>query len=104
MQATYDTALAIAEIRREALVSAEGALGAKHGVSLKIQALLEEWREPPEPALSGVDEKIQEFRKAREVALRHAERCSAVLEEAAAELGEDHPLSRQLIEAATFFG
>jgi hypothetical protein len=97
---TYETAEAIAELRRGALAVALPALDAKSELAREVEDLLAAAsHDDLASSHSSADEQIQELKAAREDVLAYARRCGAVGDRVIAVLGDAHIASRELLEA-----
>jgi hypothetical protein len=101
LRRTYETATAIAELRRGALAVALAALDEKSDLAREVRELVAA-ASNDELASShphGADEQIEELKAAREDVLAYARKCGTVGDRVIAVLGDAHVASRELLEA-----
>jgi hypothetical protein len=96
---TYETAKALAEVRRDALAAARPALENQPGLANEVQKAVVGWEDQQPVVAKSSEDQIEELKTARANALSYAFHCDKLIDEVVAQLGDDHPASRQLREA-----
>lgn len=96
---TYETATAFAELQRDALTAALPVLTNHPALVAEIEKLIAGWQDQRSVAATSAADEIEEMKEARGSALSFALGCSAVADKVIAALGDEHPVSRELLEA-----
>lgn len=99
MRRTYENARTFAELQRDALVEALPALGDHSVLAAEIEKVASGLPEEPMLAARNAEDQIDELKEARQNALSYALGCHALADKVISALGEEHPASRELLEA-----
>lgn len=96
---TYENAKSIAELQRDALMTALPALGDHADLASEIEKVTSGWPEESRLAAHNAEDEIDGLKEARQNALSYALGCHALADKVVSALGEEHPASRELLEA-----
>src|SRR5207249_2355282 len=69
----------------------------------EIEEVIADWRDELTVAAGSADDQIEELKAARTDAWSYASRCDDLAERVVAVLGEEHPASREVLEAKHIF-
>lgn len=96
---THENAKAIAELQRDALKAALPVLEEHPVLATEIERVVAGWPQQSAFAASNAEDEIEELKEARRRAVSYALGCQALADKVVAALGEEHPASRELLEA-----